>query len=131
MPCTSTSDEHTSRVTYGFTPLQRCLEPTDLGWLRGSNGELNPILTRIPFVPQCVLQFVKCGCRKSMCMGNCSCRIILSSVLNNVYAKLMLKNVKIVLFCIMTFLMIRHWALLYYIISLGSILLSLGLDLVI
>ena len=40
-----------------LTPLQKCLEPTDLGWSRGSNGELKPI--RIPFVPQCVLQFVK------------------------------------------------------------------------
>ena len=55
-------------------PLQRFLEPTELGWSRGSNGELKPILTRVPLVPKCVLQLVKCGCRKSMCKGNCSCR---------------------------------------------------------
>ena len=30
---------------------------------------------RIPFVPQCVLQFVKCGCRKSKCKGNRSCSL--------------------------------------------------------
>ena len=106
MPCKSTSDDAHPIWHQTLTPLQRCLEPTHLGWSREANGELKPILTRILLVPQCVSQFVKCGCRKSMCKGNCCCRI------NNVqctelyvHAKLMLKNVNIVLFCIIPTMM--------------------------
>ena len=74
VPCTSTSAHLQGHIWHQtLTPLQRCLEPTDIGWSRGSNGELKPI--RMPIVPRCVLQFVKRGCRKSMCKGNRSCRI--------------------------------------------------------
>ena len=46
------------------------LEPTSLGWSHGENNELIPNLhvAQVSLAPESVLQLIKCGCVKSMCM---------------------------------------------------------------
>ena len=66
---------------------------------------IKPILAGKLIAPPCVLQLVKCGCLKSICKGNCSCRINIVQCTELCVCEADAENVKIILFCVIPTIM--------------------------
>ena len=80
-PLPSTKDVYFDRVNYQCRPWKMALnlrhelsDPTDHGWVNDNNGSLGIHWKQCKPVPEVILEFVTCSCRKSECRTNqCGC----------------------------------------------------------
>src|SRR5260221_9825839 len=49
-------------------------DPVTLGWRQLEDGHYVPVISKVPLVPEAVVELVKCSCVASKCRGRCSCK---------------------------------------------------------
>ena len=81
-PCQDALRKHIARANYQAGIWRRSLEPQPVipephghnqGWVLDSNEDLLVDWLSLPSAPECVLEFVSCGCRTGCMLGRCSC----------------------------------------------------------
>ena len=50
------------------------LDPVTLGWQQLEDGHYVPVVSKVPAVPEAVVELVKCSYVASKCNGRCSCK---------------------------------------------------------
>ena len=80
-PTRDALEQHVYRIEYqvkiwlaSLSPTPTLALPEEKGWSKNHYGRLQPILSTKPPMPQAALEFVKCHCSASMCLGRCSCK---------------------------------------------------------
>ena len=80
-PTRDALEQHVHRAEYqvkiwlaSLSPTPTLALPEGKGWSKNEDGRLQPILSTQPPMPQAALEFVRCHCSASMCLGRCSCK---------------------------------------------------------